>query len=251
MRPTPYGAVEWYNSFIYFCGMGMCVVIETPNFTNEFNIHLVEKINRDVDEFMKATNEEDELQIILRGHLYIEHEIEKLLRNHLVEPDVILGGRNKLMFNGKLNLVVALGLLPKDKRGPYDKLGGLRNKYAHRLNYKMTEKDLNGLVDSMDKEIKGGVFEREWNEEKQMPEEKRNLLKLKRFMLSLWIYVSKRVYKLSLDEYHKRTKEIEVSYMDPDNNKITEEHEAERIGLLEKRLFEKLRNDLGMTENLS
>lgn len=222
----------------------MCVVIETPNLIDEFNIHLFEKISRDVDEFMKATNEEDELQIILRGHLYIEHEIEKLLRNYLVEPKYVLGSRS--MFMNKLNLATALGLISVSKRNSYKKLNDLRNAYAHELNYKMTEEDLNKLVDSMDEDLNGDVFNKEWNEKKEMSDEKRTLLKLKRFMLSLWVYVSQQVYKLSLDEYHKRIKEIKSSYMEPDNNKITEQHEAERM-----RLIEKLRSDLGMTEHLS
>ncbi|WP_255262190.1 hypothetical protein [Bacillus cereus] len=220
----------------------MCVVIGTLILKDEFRVHLIKKINKDMDEFMDATNEEDELQIILRGHIYIEHEIEKMLINHLVEPSVIMGGRNRLNFNTKLNLAVALGLLPKDKKSPYDKLGGLRNKYAHKLNYKMTELDLNKLVDSMDKEIRSNVFEREWNVEREMTDEKRQLLKLKRSMLSLWVYVSKLVHTLSLNEFEKRIGELEARYIESDD-KAKVKIEAER-----KELFNKLRNEVGITE---
>lgn len=219
-------------------------MIETFGLVDEFHAHLAIKIDREVEEFIKATNEEDELQIILRGHIYIEHEIEKMVRNHLVEPSAILGGRNRVPYNNKLKLAVALGVLPKDKKSPYDKLGGLRNKYAHKLNYKMTESDFRELVDSMDKDIKGDVYEKEWNEEREMSDEKRNLLKIKRAILSLWVYASRLVYKTSVDEYLKKVDEIELRYMGPNNTRTKEECEAECM-----ELFKKLRNDVGVEED--
>lgn len=210
---------------------------------DEFHVHLAMKIESDVTEFMKDTNEEDELQIILRAHLYIEHEIEKMLRHHLFDPSVILDGRNKLNFNTKLKLLVALGLIPKNKKSSYDQLGALRNKYAHTLKYKMTEKDLNSLVDSMDSEIKGEIFYREWNEDKPMADEKRHLLKVKRSMLTLWIYVAHLVYDMVGKRYVERIEEVEARYMGPDNTQSLEECEAECM-----EYFNEMKEELGMTE---
>ncbi|WP_257139109.1 hypothetical protein [Bacillus pseudomycoides] len=221
--------------------MEMFVVIGPFTLIDEFYIHLHEKLRKDADEFMKATNEEDELQIVLRGHIYIEHEIERLLRNHLVEPDAILS--NRFTFMSKLNLAVALGLISMDKKIPYKILNDLRNDYAHELNYKMTGKALRGLVQSMDKEIRGDVFKREWNEKREMSDEKRDLLKLKRAMLSLWVYASKLVHTLSINEYEKRIDEIEARYIESDDDKFKKDCEAECMELLNK-----MKRELDITE---
>ncbi|MGG1167980.1 hypothetical protein [Bacillus cereus] len=233
--------MEWYNRFVYLYGMEMRLVIGTFTLIDEFYFHLHKKISKDAHEFMRVTNEEDELQIILRGHIYIEHEIERLLRNHLVEPDAILGDR--FMFMSKLNLAVALGLISADKKIPYKKLNDLRNDYAHALNYKMTEKALRGLVQSMDKEIRGTVFKKEWNEKKEMSVEERNLLKLKRAMLSLWVYVSQLLHTLSIKEYEKRIEEVEARYIASDDDKFKEDCEVECM-----ELFNKMKRELDITE---
>ncbi|WP_180228155.1 hypothetical protein [Bacillus toyonensis] len=204
-------------------------------FYNDFNI----MIDKSVLEFMEATNDEDELQIILRGQLYIEHEIEKLLRLRLVEPEIYF--RNNPMFNSKLNLVVALGLLPRNKMSAYDKFNKLRNKFAHELKYKVTEEKMNGLVSTMDAELKAEVFEQEWNEDIPMSDEERQLLKLKRFMLSLWIYISRLIFKLSVDDFHDSVVEL-----DPDNKLNLEEYHAECL-----RMFEEWRDNLGVPRNFS
>ncbi|MED3038590.1 hypothetical protein P4313_26950 [Bacillus tropicus] len=219
----------------------MCVVVKPFDVMDEFDIHLYRKLERDVDEFMKATNEEDELQIVLRGHLYIEHEIERLLRNHLVKPDAILSDR--FMFMSKLNLAVALGLLSDDEKKPYKILNDLRNDYAHELNYKMTGKALRRLVQSMNKEIKGDIFKREWDEKREMSDEERDLLKLKRAMLSLWVYISKMVNTLIMEEYETRIREVAVRGVESDDDKVKEDSVDECMELLNE-----LKRKLNITE---
>ncbi|MCQ6529896.1 hypothetical protein [Bacillus mycoides] len=101
-------------------GMEMYVMIGPITLMDELYVHSARKIERDIDEFMDATKGENELQIVLRAHLYIEYEIEKMLRNYFVEPKIFLDKNPS--FSSKLNLVVALGLLPKDKMNPYEKI---------------------------------------------------------------------------------------------------------------------------------
>lgn len=206
---------------------------------NEFYSDLNIMIDKDVQEFMDATNDEGELQIILRGQLYIEHEIEKLLRLRLVEPQIYF--RSNPMFNSKLNLVVALGLLPKNKMSAYDKLNKLRNKFAHELRYKVTEEQMDVLVSVMDAELKADVFDQEWNEDMPMSDEKRQLLKLKRFMLSLWIYLSRTRYRLSVNDFHDSIAELDLN----DNLTFREYHEESM------RIFQEWRDNLGVPRNIS
>ena len=110
------------------------------------------EIYKTAKKFSEDTEGEDELQVILRGHLYIEHELEKSLRLKLVEPDYILGSR--FMFASKVNLAAALGLLPKDIKKIYEKLNSIRNNYAHRLDFKITDKHLNDIVSCMSESVK-------------------------------------------------------------------------------------------------
>lgn len=72
------------------------------------------KITEQVREFLTVTDGEDSLQIVLRGHLYVEYELERLLRHNIENPDSIL--TNRFMFMNKLNLATALGLLPESKK---------------------------------------------------------------------------------------------------------------------------------------
>ncbi|MEH7474541.1 hypothetical protein V7158_22740, partial [Priestia megaterium] len=82
---------------------------------------LMEQLLKDLENFTHDTRGENDLQVILRGHLYIEREIAKLLTTALEEPDVILDD-NRFMFTNKLNLAVALGLIPKENKKAYEKI---------------------------------------------------------------------------------------------------------------------------------
>lgn len=104
----------------------------------------VEDIIKDYGKFLDDTVSEDELQIILRAHLYIEQELTQLLKIYLKEPDVFLKGR--IMFANKLSLTVALGLIPKIVKPAYDKLNQIRNGYAHNLDYKITDQDIDEII---------------------------------------------------------------------------------------------------------
>ncbi|PEY19945.1 hypothetical protein CN331_11380 [Bacillus cereus] len=221
--------------------MGMYVMIGPITLMDELYVHSARKIERDIDEFMDATKGEDELQIVLRAHLYIEYEIEKMLRNYFVEPKVFLGKNPS--FISKLNLVVALGLLPKDKMNPYEKFNTLRNRYAHRLRFSITDEKLDELASSLDKELKRDFFDREWNKKKQDRDENCKLLKLKWTLLALWVYVSKLVYDQSIEKFEKRRDEIEEMY-----NKSVDD-EVKRAYVVEcTEMFNKLKNDLEITE---
>lgn len=171
--------------------------------------------------------------------VYIEHEIEKLLRLRMVEPEVYFS--KNPMFNSKLILVVALGLLPKNKMNAYSKLNTLRNKFAHELKYKVTKEKIDELVSAMDDELKADIFEHEWNEERDMSDEQRQLLKLKRFMLSLWIYLSRLLFDLSVGDF-----EDSVVTLDLNNELTIEEYHAECL-----RMFEAWRDKMGVPRNLT
>lgn len=197
--------------------MEMSILVETLTPAEDFRRLIAEKINRDIKAFFRATDGEDELQVILRGHLYIEHEFEKMLRNHLVEPQFILD--NRFMFMNKLNLATSLGLISVSKRNSYKKFNDLRNKYAHTLNFKMAEKDLNGLIDSMDKDLRNEFFDADWTEQWKGIYGQNNILRLRYTVLSLWSYITKLVFTRRKEEYDKQIILLEEKYKDADYSK--------------------------------
>ncbi|MEC0174355.1 hypothetical protein P4H83_05680 [Paenibacillus favisporus] len=97
------------------------------------------------NKFMMDTSSESNLQTILRAHLYIEFELEKLLLKTLTHPDIL---RGKLRFIDKVRFVFALGLLPKEEMDAIVKINNLRNAFAHKLEYDFSEDHLDKLIDS-------------------------------------------------------------------------------------------------------
>ena len=106
----------------------------------------------DIARYFEGTNTDDEMQSVLRSHLYIEHEITGLLETYLKEPEVILG-RN-FFFMNKINLATALGLIEKDERIIFLKINNLRNKFAHNLHFNLSEDDYSNLYDSFKDDFK-------------------------------------------------------------------------------------------------
>ncbi|PRT06973.1 hypothetical protein C6356_00685 [Bacillus wiedmannii] len=153
------------------------------------------KVGEQMKTFIDKTDAEDDLQIFLRGHLYIEHEIEKLLRNELVNPDFILTDR--FMFANKVKLAVALGLIPKDMAKTYNKLNTIRNKYAHELKFQIKENHLSDIISTFNEEIKASYIK--WNNTYKDG----TFLELRFVLMAIWNYSSRMVYTRELEKYSK------------------------------------------------
>lgn len=100
--------------------------------------------HNDLDQFVKEANDKNTLYAILRGHLYIERELVKLLNLKLENPQHILN--HNFGFVNKIRLAVALGLLDIESMEAYIAFNTVRNKYAHQLDYKLNEKDLKTII---------------------------------------------------------------------------------------------------------
>jgi len=85
-----------------------------------------------------------ELSVILRGHLLIERVIQTLISAKMNEPDIFFGN-NRVTFEMKVDLAVALGVLSKTHSDSAKALNKIRNAYAHREDHKLTLKELNSL----------------------------------------------------------------------------------------------------------
>ena len=105
------------------------------------------------DQFLSDLQAEDDLGAVIRAHLYIEYFTDQILELVVPKPDLLKP--LKLDFDGKVNLLVALGVDPEIKK-PLSALGLMRNKFAHRPNYKLDMSEINNLYESLgpsDKEL--------------------------------------------------------------------------------------------------
>lgn len=109
-----------------------------------------------IDEFAQQLVAEDELGSVVRAHLHVEHHMEELVRAVVQNPGALkhLG----LDFAGKVHLLSVVGF-DDELTKPLLGLGSVRNKFAHRLNCKLTPQMMRELYDSLGKTGKQSVHE--------------------------------------------------------------------------------------------
>jgi hypothetical protein len=106
------------------------------------------------EQFMSDLQGEDELGAVVRAHLYIEHFTDQIIQIVVAKPECLKP--LNLDFSGKVNLLLALGVDPEIKK-PLTVLAGLRNKFAHRPNYKLTKSETSNLYDALSTDDKNLV----------------------------------------------------------------------------------------------
>jgi hypothetical protein len=87
-------------------------------------------------EFYRALAGEDELGVVIRAHIYIEHELTEFIRGRVTPAQVV--DSLSLTYEQRLALALATGL-PKPLKAALTLLGTLRNKFAHRLEMSLNE----------------------------------------------------------------------------------------------------------------
>ena len=97
---------------------------------------MIDQANTAEDAFLKALQGEDELGMVIRAHIHIEHHLNELLNMVIPYPGYLKA--MQLDYAGKVNLAGATGLRP-DIVSPLLALGKLRNQMAHRLGTKITK----------------------------------------------------------------------------------------------------------------
>jgi hypothetical protein len=103
-------------------------------------------IDEKLKRFNRALVGEDELGMVVRGHIYIEKELIDFVRARLPYPDGIkdLG----IDYSGHIKLAICLGL--DQSFGPGLKfVGSLRNRFAHQLDMTIGKQD----ADAFDKAL--------------------------------------------------------------------------------------------------
>jgi len=99
---------------------------------------------------------EDDVGLVLRGHLHIEHQLMEIARTVLPFGDRCDWGM--FSYRTKVELAYACGL-PQDARDVLLKLGKLRNDFAHKLDASITKQRALDLYNSLSDRHREGLQE--------------------------------------------------------------------------------------------
>ena len=92
---------------------------------------------------------------VVMGHLYVDHIFINMLAEAL--PNSASIKLSRLGFQQKLELVDAMGLVPKELVGVANLINRIRNKIAHSLDFSITEKDQTDLRNSVPKDMRDAL----------------------------------------------------------------------------------------------
>lgn len=118
----------------------------------QFMESVAAKFEEELRRFSEDTDGESDLAIMLRGHLYIENQLENLLSQALVHPEMILDKR--MRFVDKTRLAVAMGLISKKEMYAILRLNELRGAFAQNPAYQISAKDTTKVIGSFSKRQK-------------------------------------------------------------------------------------------------
>ncbi|MEK4085594.1 hypothetical protein [Psychrobacillus sp. FSL K6-1415] len=102
--------------------------------------------------FLKETQHDEALIVILRAHLLVERELNLVLEKCLKYPDKM--DLERVTFSQKLNLVYALGMLKDGIYRSINKFNNIRNGCAHSLDYKIDENSVDSIISCLSKDEK-------------------------------------------------------------------------------------------------
>jgi hypothetical protein len=124
----------------------------------------------DNEDFIRHLSSERPLEVLIRGHLWVESELIGILEDVIPFPVLIDLGR--FTFPQKVSLVAAHGFIRPDDVSAYLKLNALRNKVAHNLAAEPGEDYVNELFNSLGSNLRriinglrdDGSFHPQWDE---------------------------------------------------------------------------------------
>lgn len=183
--------------------------------------------------FLDNIEKKDPLQIVVRGHLFLENELIHLLEATFPQKDCL--DPSDLRFPMKVKLVGALGLLPKESISSYLKFNSLRNKFAHRLDMEITSEEIKKIINSLSKQ-QFYVFEKrnkDTNIEEDHIEYLRDIISIMFVELKSAVEnIKKKGYLITDEKMGRRLKGILVNYNLEMNEKMkqiygVEAHEPE------------------------
>ena len=105
-------------------------------------------------QFADDLRREDDVGLVLRGHLHVEHQLMELASMFLPFADRCDWGR--FSFRSKVELAYACGM-PGDLKDLLERLGTLRNDFAHKLGASLSQRATLDLYNSLSKRLGDGL----------------------------------------------------------------------------------------------
>lgn len=102
---------------------------------------------------LDLVNQKDDLQVVIRGHLLAEHYLVELIENNLPIKNQL--DFDSIRFPQLVRLARSLDCIDADFKGMLLKINKLRNKYAHNLEWEVTQKEIDEILSTLPKEDKG------------------------------------------------------------------------------------------------
>lgn len=108
---------------------------------------------------------EDTRTALIRAHAYVDSSLRHLIRECLPEPRAL--DIERISFALKVQLAIALGIVPTDFEPPLKKLNSLRNKIAHQVKADITDTDAKNLFGCFSLEDRTAM-DNDWNLRSQL-----------------------------------------------------------------------------------
>jgi hypothetical protein len=134
---------------------GIKVQLDVPDDGVTFQELVDKRWKKQLDGLAAALRRADSLGKVVRGHLYIEHELNDFIYFAAPNPAILkeIDKEDKPEFSLKVRLAVLLGLDPQLKPG-LKAAARLRNQFAHRLETKLGKDDVRNLAATLPASVK-------------------------------------------------------------------------------------------------
>jgi len=103
-------------------------------------------------DFVTRMGQGEDWHKLLQANIYLEFLALKLLERELRNPTEI--ELDRMTFRSRLDLIAAMELVPKDIISAIRIISRKRNKIAHDLEFKLSDKDLQEIASSIPKDLK-------------------------------------------------------------------------------------------------
>jgi hypothetical protein len=105
-------------------------------------------------QFMADLQREDDVGLVLRGHLHVEHQLIELASMCL--PFTARCDWGKISYRAKVELACGCGV-PEDLKGLLIRLGVMRNDFAHALDASVSKQSVLNLYNALSDRLRGGL----------------------------------------------------------------------------------------------
>jgi hypothetical protein len=105
-------------------------------------------------QFMADLQREDDVGLVLRGHLHVEHQLIEIAS--VLLPFAARCDWGKISYRAKVEFAYGCGL-PEDLKDLLERLGAIRNGFAHTLNVSLPKQSVLDLYNSLSVRLRDGL----------------------------------------------------------------------------------------------